>query len=167
MESLSCKLVYQYILSLKASSLHCVAKFLPIYGSLYWSSTWKQLFLMPLDRKVIDLNWNVCYGVLYTAARLSSFGYNHSTTCFCGFRTETSEHLFSCLSPCSQCSGLDPISPLQGFSFCWSFGCPTSIIWFFAWWDAYCSTSVCLSSSCVQVLNLDSVQWLPILICPS
>ena len=87
-----------------------MAKFLPIYGSLYCSSTWKQLFLMPLDRKVIDLNWNVCHGVLYTAAHLSSFGYNHSTTCFCGFRTETSEHLFFCLSPCSQCSGLDPIS---------------------------------------------------------
>ena len=79
-ESLSCKLVHQYILSFKASSPHCVAKFLPIYNSLYWSSTWKQLFLMPSDCRVINLNWKICHGVLYTAARLSSFGYNHSTT---------------------------------------------------------------------------------------
>ena len=35
---------------------------------------------MPLDRRVIDLNWKICHGVLYTAARLSSFGHNHSTT---------------------------------------------------------------------------------------
>ena len=113
--SLTCKFVYQYILSLKVCPPHCVAKFLPSYGTLYWSSTWKQLFLMPLDRKVIDLNWKVCHGVLYTAARLSSFGYNHSTICFCGFHMETSEHLFfSC--PLA-CSGIDWIqSLLFGFS---------------------------------------------------
>ena len=92
--SLSCKFTYQYILSLKESPPHCTIKFFPQFGSLYWSSTWKQLFMMPLDRKVIDLNWKTCHGVLYTAARLSSFGYNHSTLCFCGFPMETSEHLF-------------------------------------------------------------------------
>lgn len=65
---------------------------------------------MPLDRKVIDLNWKVCHGVLYTAARLSSFGYNHSTICFCGFHMETSEHLFfSC--PLAR-SGIDWIQSL-------------------------------------------------------
>lgn len=96
--SLTCKFVYQHILSLNVRSPHCVEKFLPIYGTLYWESTWKQLFFMPLDRKPIDLNWKICHGVLYTAARLSSFGYNHSTTCFCGFPMETCEHLFfSCL----------------------------------------------------------------------
>lgn len=92
--SLTCKFVYQYILSLNVHSPHCVEKFLPIYGTLYWESTWKQLFFIPLDRKPIDLNWKICHGVLYTAARLSSFGYNHSTTCFCGFPMETCEHLF-------------------------------------------------------------------------
>ena len=109
-ESLTCKLVYQNLLSLNANSPHCVAQFIPIYGSLYWSFTWKQLFLMPLDRKVIDLNWKVCHGVLYTAARLSSFGYNHSTTCFCAFHTETSEHLFFACP--LACSGLDWIQSL-------------------------------------------------------
>ena len=38
-ESLTCMFVYQYILSLKASPPHCVAKCFPIYGTLYWSST--------------------------------------------------------------------------------------------------------------------------------
>lgn len=72
--SLTCKFVYQHILSLNVRSPHCVEKFLPIYGTLYWESTWKQLFFMPLDRKPIDLNWKICHGVLYMATRLSSFG---------------------------------------------------------------------------------------------
>ena len=109
-ESLTCKFVYQYILSLKVSQPHCVAKFSPVYGAFYWPSTWKQLFLMPLDRKAIDINWKICHGVLYTAARLASFGYNHPTACFCSFHTETSEHLFfSC--PLAR-SGLDWIQSL-------------------------------------------------------
>ena len=31
---------------------------------------------------------------MYTAERLSSFGYNLPTNCFCGFHMESSEHLF-------------------------------------------------------------------------
>ena len=109
-DSLSCKSVYLYVLSLKKRPTHYITKFLPTYGSLYWPSTWHQLFMMPLDRKVIDLNWKVCHGVLYTAARLSSFGYNHSTICFCGSPMETSEHLFfSC--PLAH-SGIDWIQSL-------------------------------------------------------
>ena len=49
---------------------------------------------MPLERQVIDLNWKVAHGVLYTAERLSSFGYNLPTNCFCGYHMESSEHLF-------------------------------------------------------------------------
>ena len=32
-------------------------KFFPLFGSLYWSATWRQLFLFDLDRPVIDLSW--------------------------------------------------------------------------------------------------------------
>ena len=49
---------------------------------------------MPLDRPVIDLNWKVAHGVLYTAERLCSFGYDIPKACFCGFHLESSEHLF-------------------------------------------------------------------------
>ena len=55
---------------------------------------WKQLFFLPLDRKVIDLNWKICHGVPYTAERLSSFGYAVPLSCFCGYHTESLEHLF-------------------------------------------------------------------------
>ena len=44
--------------------------------------------------QVIDLNWKIAHGVLYTAERLISFGYAYNPSCFCGFQTETLEHLF-------------------------------------------------------------------------
>lgn len=93
-ESLTCKFVYQHILFLNPCSPHCVDKFRPTFGVLYWPSTWMQLSLMPLDRKVIDLSWKISHGVLYTAERLSSFGYNLPTSCFCGFHMESLDHLF-------------------------------------------------------------------------
>ena len=46
-------------------------KFLPTYGPLHWPQTWRQLHLCKLDRTVIDLNWQVAHGVLYTGARLA------------------------------------------------------------------------------------------------
>ena len=49
---------------------------------------------MPLDRQVIDLNWKVAHGVLYTAERLASFGYQFQVSCFCGVQPEGLEHLF-------------------------------------------------------------------------
>ena len=49
---------------------------------------------MPLDRQVIDLNWKIAHGVLYTAERLASFGYPFQTACFCGAQLEDLEHLF-------------------------------------------------------------------------
>ena len=127
--SLSCKFVYQYILSIKVSLPHCVAKFLPIYGTLHWPSTWKQLFLMPLDRKVIDLNWKLCHGVLYTAARLSSFGYNHYTTCFCGSPMENCEQLFfSCPFARSSIDWIQP--PLWSIFSGASSDNPPYLVWF-------------------------------------
>ena len=92
--SLTCKFVYNFILSSKAVSPHCIEKFRPVFGDLHWPVTWKQLTFLPLDHKVTDLNWKVCHGVLYTAARLSSFAYNYPTACFCGHLLESSDHLF-------------------------------------------------------------------------
>ena len=75
---------------------HCVVKFLPTYGELYWSETWRQLHLMSFDRNVVDLNWKIAHGVLYTASRLvNSFGMrNIDVRCHCGAPEETLEHLF-------------------------------------------------------------------------
>ena len=69
-------------------------KFSPSFGSLYWPATWSQLSYMPLDRVVIDLSWKIAHGVLYTAERLSSFGYAIPTACFCNSPMESAEHLF-------------------------------------------------------------------------
>ena len=49
---------------------HCIEKFLPTYGPLYWPQTWQQIHLTSLDRPIVDLNWKVAHGVLYTASRL-------------------------------------------------------------------------------------------------
>lgn len=61
---------------------------------MYWPAKWRHLTFLLLDRKTIDLNWKISHGVLYTAARLSSFGYNYSTSCFCGHLLESPNHLF-------------------------------------------------------------------------
>lgn len=44
-ESLTCKFVYQQIVFLNPCSPHCVDKFRPTFGVLYWPSTWMQLSL--------------------------------------------------------------------------------------------------------------------------
>lgn len=89
---------------------HCVEKFRPSFGDLDCSSTWKSLYFMPFDRQAIDLNWKVAHGVLYTAERLASFGYDVPKACFCGYHTKSLEHLFfSC--PLAQ-SGIDFIQSL-------------------------------------------------------
>ena len=90
----STKSVYTYLLSEHCSDPHCVAKFARQYGPLYWPLTWDQLHWFDMDRPVIDLSWKVAHGVLYTAERLSSFGYAVSTDCFCGPVVESLEHLF-------------------------------------------------------------------------
>lgn len=75
---------------------HCIRKFLPQYGPLYWSETWQQIHLTSLDRPVVDLNWKVAHGVLYTASRLvDSFGMaGIDRQCHCGADDETLHHLF-------------------------------------------------------------------------
>ena len=93
-DSISCKSTYSFLLSLNPATPHCVSKFLPSFGRLDWSSTWQSIFLLPLDRRVSDLSWLIAHGVLYTAARLASFGYSLQTSCFCGYQSECLEHLF-------------------------------------------------------------------------
>ena len=88
------KSCYQFLLSENLRSPHCVTKFLPTFGVLYWSTTWRELQFFDTDRYVIDLSWKIAHGVLYTAARLASFGYDFNTSCFCGPVSETHEHLF-------------------------------------------------------------------------
>ena len=91
--SMSAKSAYLYLLSVHFVPPHCEEKFLPLYGSLYWPTTWRQLGFCPLDRPVIDVAWQVAHGVLYTADRLVSFGYDYDPNCFCG-ALETPSHLF-------------------------------------------------------------------------
>ena len=88
------KSCYQYLLSENLHSPHCVVKFLPAFGPLYWPTTWRELLFFDSDRYVVDLSWKIAHGVLYTAARLASFGYDYNTSCFCGPVSETLEHLF-------------------------------------------------------------------------
>ena len=74
-------------------SPHCTQKYSSTYPDIDWVSTWRTLHLMPLDRQVIYLNWRKAHGVMYTADRLISVGYQFDPMCFCG-ATETPEHLF-------------------------------------------------------------------------
>ena len=94
--AMTTKSCYQYLLSENLSPPHCVMKFLPMFGVLYWSTTWRELFFFDTDHQVIDLSWKIAHGVLYTAARLASFGYDFSTSCLCGPVSKTLEHLFFC-----------------------------------------------------------------------
>ena len=93
-ESITCKLCYQLLLSLNPCPPHCILKFRLVFPNLNWLSTWRSLSFLPLDRQVIDLNWKIAHGVLYTAERLCSFGYDIPKACFCGFHLESSDHLF-------------------------------------------------------------------------
>ena len=92
--AMSTKSAYLFLLSQNAVSPHCEEKFFPLFGSLYWSCTWRQLFFFDLDHPVIDLCWKVLHGVLYTAERPSGFGYALSTACFCSAPVESLQHLF-------------------------------------------------------------------------
>ena len=87
---------YRVGLSIRNKPPHCIEKFRPVYGGLHWSNTWQQLHQVRLDRVVIDLNWKVAHGVLYTASRLvNSFRYtNIDVMCFCRVDEESLEHLF-------------------------------------------------------------------------
>ena len=92
--SMSANSCYLFLLSESRSSPHCIEKFRPMYGDLYWPSTWAELFFFALDRPVIDLSWKIAHGVNYTADRLLGFGYDVYSECFCGHYLECPSHLF-------------------------------------------------------------------------
>ena len=54
--SISSKSNYLFLLSEDHLTPHCVDKFFPQFGILYWPSTWSQLFFFKLDGPIIDLN---------------------------------------------------------------------------------------------------------------
>ena len=117
--SMSTKLCYLYLLSEHMVPPHCVGKFAPVYGALYWPTSWRSLNFFDLDRQVIDLNWKIIHGVLYTAQRLASFGLSIPLACFCGASVESLEHLFF-YCPLAQ----SVLSWLQSLMFCFSPMCP-------------------------------------------
>ena len=87
--------IYAFLRSRASTPPHCMEKFLPTYCPLHWPQTWRQLHLCELDQAVIDLNWQVAHGVLYTGARLAHrFCMNVNPSCFCAADDETLEHLF-------------------------------------------------------------------------
>ena len=92
--SLTTKSVYSLLLIDRSVVPHRVEKFSVPFGQLYWSTTWRQLFFSDIDCSVIDLSLKIAHGVLYTAQRLASFGYDIPTACFCGHPTESLKHLF-------------------------------------------------------------------------
>ena len=115
---ISAQSVYRFLLSECRPSPHCVLKFFPVYGQLYWPLTWDQLYFFPIDRPVLDLSWKVAHGVLYTADRLLGFGYSIDPLCFCGLAPECPTHLFfSC--PLAQ----SVLSWLQSLLFSFSSSC--------------------------------------------
>ena len=116
--SLTTKSAYSLLLIDRSFVPHCVEKFSVPFGQLYWSTTWRQLFFFDIDRSVIDLCWKIAHGVLYTAERLASFGYDIPTACFCGHPTESLEHLFfHCPLAVSVLSWLDSLLFRSSLSF--------------------------------------------------
>ena len=94
---LSSKIAYLFLLDENYAVPHCVEKFRPTFGALYWPSTWRQLHFSNFDRSVLDFSWKVAHGVLLTAQRLISFGLHVSQHCFCGRVLESLSHLlFAC-----------------------------------------------------------------------
>ena len=118
----STKSTYSLHLEFHRHEPACVVSFGRVFGPLYWPSTWAQLFCFSLNRRVIDVSWQIAQGVLRTGQRLvSTFGMSHiPIACFCNpLSTESLEHLFfSCplaqavlswlQSLMSRCSALIP-----------------------------------------------------------
>jgi hypothetical protein len=95
LSSLSVKDAYQFLVKKNSQPPHCIAKFTPVYPDVVWPDAWHQIHICAIDRQVTDLAWKIAHWVLYTAARLSDFGWDHvDTTCFCGYPMEDIPHLF-------------------------------------------------------------------------
>lgn len=71
--SMTTKSCYLSLLCERLADPHCVEKFAPTFGAIYRPTIRRSLSVFDLDRQVINLNWKIGHGVLYTAERLSSF----------------------------------------------------------------------------------------------
>ena len=110
---------YMYVLSENVVQPHCVMKFASTFGRLHWPTTWCSLSFFDLHCEVIDLNWKIALGVLYTAQHLVSFELPVPLSCFCGFPVESLEHLFF---PCPLAQSV--LCWLQSLMFSFSPICP-------------------------------------------
>ena len=91
------KIGYLFLLDENYAVPHCVEKFRPTFGALYWPSTWRQIHFANFDRSVLDFSWKVAHGVVLTAQRLIAFGLHVSQHCFCSPVLESLSHLlFAC-----------------------------------------------------------------------
>ncbi len=95
-EHLSSRNVYQMSQNNLNRQPHCIVKFASQYRPLYWPQTQSQLPLCLFDRLIIDLNWQIAHGVLYTGSWLGTrFNIaNLDTHCFSRVDEEMLEHLF-------------------------------------------------------------------------
>lgn len=74
-DCLSVKLAYSSLLKSAEIVPHCISKSRPVFGDLYWSTTWSQVHILPFNRPVNDFAWLLAHGVVFTADRLLlSFG---------------------------------------------------------------------------------------------
>lgn len=74
-DCLSVKLAYSSLLKSAGIVSHCISKSHPVFGDLYWSTTWSQVHILPFNRPVNDFAWLLAHGVVFTADRLLlSFG---------------------------------------------------------------------------------------------
>ena len=120
----STKSTYSLHLEFHRHEPACVVSFGRVFGPLYWPSTWAQLFCFSLNRRVIDVSWQIAQGVLRTGQRLvSTFGMSHiPIACFCNpLSAESLEHCFSRVRLLRLCyPGFSPSCPavLPSFRLC-------------------------------------------------
>ena len=99
LERVSSRNTYEQLRSRRYKQPHYISKFLPTYSPLHWPQAWSQQHICDLDHKIIDLNWQIAHGILYTGARLvHRFHMQHvDSLCFCRAADETlKHHLFEC-----------------------------------------------------------------------
>lgn len=93
--SLSSKSCYKLLLDLHRQRPHCAENVFLCFGP--WENcTWRSPHFMPPDKNVIDLNWKVAHGVVYTAEFLASFGCQFQLACFCGAQPKNLVQLLFC-----------------------------------------------------------------------
>ena len=88
------KASYHSFLECSFNQPHCIEKWRPVYGPLYWEATWKQFYFSRFLRSATDLSWKVAHNVVFTLDCLVRCGYSNLKNYYCGTATESLEHLF-------------------------------------------------------------------------